>query len=171
MSRLASVDYREVCIVNQLNKQENVREESGFTCPRYEGSVKLSVYPTMPVENTTSPLTGFSAPKDIPSNTLPSSRVIFAFTTLSLLSDPLTVFTRRRAEDSLVLNGSLTDLTERATLNRRNMPALASRLVIFRAKNKQRNLEYLNEESMILLFLQHLTTAGIQTQTLTSTCI
>jgi hypothetical protein len=43
-----------------------IKKLTFLTCPRNDGSVKLSVYPTIPVEKTTSPLTGVSAPKEMP---------------------------------------------------------------------------------------------------------
>ena len=63
-----------------------------ITCPLNEGSVSASVYPVMPVEKTTSPFTGFSAPNDVPTNDEPSSNVKVALTLLTG-SLPLFVFT------------------------------------------------------------------------------
>lgn len=114
-------------------------KEGSFTCPRNEGSVKLSVYPTIPVENTTSPLTGFSAPNEIPSKTLPSSRVIFALTILSLLSEPLTVLTRRTAVATLESKGFRARV-DRTTFNRRSKPALDNRPLIFNINKQMKRL-------------------------------
>lgn len=43
-------------------------------CPLYEGSVKLSGYPIIPVLKTTSPADGRSAPNDCPESVVPSLR-------------------------------------------------------------------------------------------------
>ncbi len=47
-------------------------------CPVYEGSVRTSWYPLMAVLKTTSPPRSPSAPKEVPSRTVPSSRASLA---------------------------------------------------------------------------------------------
>ena len=49
-----------------------------MTWPQYEGSVRLSVYPTMPVENTISPAIGVFEPNEKAGNFEPSSKTSVA---------------------------------------------------------------------------------------------
>src|SRR5512146_1456231 len=48
-------------------------------CPLYDGSVRISWYPVMLVLNTISPEVSPSAPKEYPSNTMPSANASIAF--------------------------------------------------------------------------------------------
>ena len=51
---------------NEINMSIKTLRIVYETHPRKEGSVRASGYPTIPVENTSSPLTGDSAPKEYP---------------------------------------------------------------------------------------------------------